>query len=146
MQLEYIKLDSHLNNHELHYASAEAAGVDLLACIPAALTLLAGETHLVPSGIAIVLPPSTMAMICPRSGLGHKHGIILGNSVGIVDADYRGQIFISLWNRSSTPYTIQPYDRVAQLIVVPIVRAQWVAVEQLPTTIRGDGGFGSTGS
>ena len=148
MQVEYILLDPRLGV-ELplpSYASDGSAGIDLIACTASSLTLEPDQTYLVPSGIAIALQPLQVAMLFPRSGLGHKHGIILGNTVGIIDADYRGQIFVSLWNRSTCAYTLQPGDRIAQLIIMPILKPTWKAVTSLSTTDRGTGGFGSSGT
>lgn len=148
MHIEYIALDPRLGVEfpSPCYATDGAAGIDLLACIDTALTIAPQETHLIPSGIAIGLNPQQVAMIFPRSGLGHKHGIILGNSTGIIDSDYRGQIFISLWNRSSLPYTIQPGDRVAQLVIMPVLKPSLTQVSILNSTERDTGGFGSTGT
>jgi len=149
MHVTYIVIDHRIGDifPAPCYATEGAAGTDLIACIDAPLTLEPGETHLIPSGIAIALPHTDMvAKIYPRSGLGHKHGIILGNSVGIIDADYRGQIFVSLRNQSEKSYTIMPGDRIAQLIIMPIYRPTWERVDSLPETIRGSSGFGSTGN
>jgi dUTP pyrophosphatase len=149
MHVTYIVIDHRIGNifPAPCYATEGAAGTDLIACIDAPLTLEAGETHLIPSGIAIALPQADMvAKIYPRSGLGHKHGIVLGNSVGIIDADYRGQIFVSLRNQSQKSYTITPGVRIAQLVIMPIYRPIWQHVDSLPDTTRGSGGFGSTGS
>ena len=128
------------------YATPGAAGLDLRACIAAPLQLHPGETQLIPAGIAIHLAdPSLAAMILPRSGLGHKHGIVLGNLVGLIDSDYQGQIFVSLWNRSQIPFTLMPLERMAQLVIVPIVQAKFTIVDEFPLSERGSGGFGSTG-
>ena len=128
------------------YATAGSAGIDLIACIDTPLILAPQETMLIPSGIAIALPHNDMvAKIYPRSGLGHKHGIVLGNSVGIIDADYRGQIFISLRNQSQQPYTLSPGDKIAQIVIMPIYRLPWMQSDALDPTDRGAGGFGSTG-
>lgn len=129
-----------------HYATAGAAGLDLRACLDAPLTIQPGQTHLIPTGIAIHLAdPGLAAMILPRSGLGHKNGIVLGNLVGLIDSDYQGQIFISTWNRGQEPYTIQPLDRLAQLVVVPVLQVNFNLVDDFSTSPRGEGGFGSTG-
>ena len=129
-----------------HYASVGAAGLDLRACIDAALTLGPGESELVSSGIAIhVGDPGHAAVILPRSGLGSKHGIVLGNLVGVIDSDYQGPVMISVWNRGAAPFAIQPLDRVAQLVVVPVVQVEFDVVEEFAASTRGAGGFGSTG-
>lgn len=148
MEIKYLKLDPRLGAEfpSPHYATSGSAGIDLIACIDAPLTLEPNHTHLIPSGIALALESSQAAMIFPRSGLGHKYGIILGNTVGIIDSDYRGQIFVSLWNRSENAYTVQSGDRIAQLVIMPIIKPTWVQVTELPPTERGEGGFGSTGS
>jgi len=129
-----------------HYATAGAAGLDLRACLEAALTLMPGDSQLVPSGISIHIgDPGFAALILPRSGLGAKHGIVLGNLVGLIDSDYQGQIFISVWNRGNAAFTIQPMDRIAQLVVVPVQQVEFNVVEEFGTSRRGAGGFGSTG-
>ena len=128
------------------YATPGAAGMDLRACIEAAIKLHPGETCLIPSGIAIHLAdPGLAAMILPRSGLGHKHGIVLGNLVGLIDSDYQGEIFVSTWNRGHETFTINPMDRLAQLIVVPVVQVVFNVVDDFTESKRGAGGFGSTG-
>jgi len=128
------------------YATPGAAGLDLRACIDDPLTIAPGATHLVPTGIAIHLAdPGLAAMILPRSGLGHKHGIVLGNLVGLIDSDYQGQLFVSVWNRGGDTFVIQPLDRIAQLVVVPVVRVDFRVVEAFDASDRGSGGFGSTG-
>jgi dUTP pyrophosphatase len=128
------------------YATAGAAGLDLRACIDAPLTLRAGDSQLVPSGIAIHLAdPGFAAVVLPRSGLGAKHGIVLGNLVGLIDSDYQGQILVSVWNRGNGTFTIQPLDRIAQLVVVPVVQVEFEVVEEFAASARGAGGFGSTG-
>lgn len=128
------------------YATAASAGLDLRAALDEALTLQPGATALVPSGLAIHLgDPGLCAVILPRSGLGHKHGIVLGNGTGLIDADYQGPLMISLWNRGQEPFTMQPGDRVAQLVVLPIVRTSLRVVEEFETSARGTGGFGHTG-
>jgi len=130
----------------LQYATPGAAGLDLRACIDAPLVIQPGETHLVPTGIAIHLAdPGLAAMILPRSGLGHKHGIVLGNLVGLIDSDYQGQVFVSTWNRGNTAFTLNPLDRLAQLVVVPVVQVAFNWVDEFPASERGAGGFGSTG-
>lgn len=116
------------------------------ACLDAPLEIAPGETHLIPSGIAIHLEdPGLAALVLPRSGLGHKHGIVLGNLVGLIDSDYQGQVFISCWNRGSTTFTIQPGERIAQLVVVPVVQVEFEVVEEFAASVRGAGGFGSSG-
>ena len=128
------------------YATVASAGLDLRAALDQPLTLAAGETALVPSGLAIHLgDPGLCAMVLPRSGLGHKHGIVLGNGTGLIDADYQGPLMISLWNRGREAFTMQPGDRVAQLVVMPIVRATLRVVEEFEASDRGAGGFGHTG-
>jgi dUTP pyrophosphatase len=130
-----------------HYASAGAAGLDLRACLENTLVLNPGESQLVSSGIAIhVGDPGYAAVILPRSGLGAKNGIVLGNLVGLIDSDYQGPVMISVWNRGKQPFTIQPLDRIAQLIVVPVVQVEFEVVEEFAASARGTGGFGSTGT
>jgi dUTP pyrophosphatase len=139
-------LDARLRDAPPQYASAGAAGLDLRACIEAPLELRPGRSALVPSGIAIHLAdPGLAALVLPRSGLGHKHGIVLGNLVGLIDSDYQGEIKVSLWNRSAEPYTLQPLERVAQLIVIPVLQVALNVVEAFAASERGAGGFGSTG-
>jgi len=129
-----------------HYATPGAAGLDLRACLDAPLALQPGDSQLVPSGIAIHLCDAGLAaMVLPRSGLGAKHGIVLGNLVGLIDSDYQGQIFVSVWNRGKAAFTIQPLERIAQLVVVPVVQVEFQVVEQFAASTRGAGGFGSTG-
>ena len=128
------------------YATAGSAGLDLRACLDAALTLAPGRAELIPTGLAIhVEDPGLAAVILPRSGLGHKHGIVLGNLVGLIDSDYQGQLMVSVWNRGSEPFTIQPGDRIAQLIVVPVVQVELQVVDDFATSARGAGGFGHSG-
>ena len=128
------------------YATHGSAGMDLYACLDEHLHVAPGETHLVPSGIAIHIGESGMAaVLLPRSGLGHKHGIVLGNLVGLIDSDYQGQIFISVWNRGQEPFTIEPGDRIAQMVFVPVVQAQFSVVEEFARSRRGEGGFGHSG-
>lgn len=139
-------LDSRLREAIPHYATAGAAGLDLRACIDRPLTLASGAAELVPSGIAIHLgDPGLAAVVLPRSGLGHKHGIVLGNLVGLIDSDYQGQVMVSVWNRSGLAFTINPMDRIAQLVVVPVVQVELNLVEEFTESRRGAGGFGSTG-
>lgn len=128
------------------YATSGSAGVDLRACIDAPLEMKPGDTQLIPSGIAIYLhDPAYAAIVLPRSGLGHKHGIVLGNLVGLIDSDYQGQIFVSCWNRGQSTFTIQPGERIAQLVVVPVVQVEFDVVNEFAATERGAGGFGSSG-
>jgi dUTP pyrophosphatase len=128
------------------YETADSAGLDLRACLDAALTLQPGATQLIPTGISIYIgDPRLAAVILPRSGLGHKNGIVLGNLVGLIDADYQGPLMISCWNRGTAAYTIEPGDRIAQLVFLPIARVQFDVVEEFGETSRGTGGFGSSG-
>jgi dUTP pyrophosphatase len=128
------------------YATAGSAGMDLRACLSAALVLEPGRAELIPTGLAIyVEDPALAAVILPRSGLGHKHGIVLGNLVGLIDSDYQGQLMVSVWNRGAQPFTIQPGERIAQLIVVPVVQVDLEVVEDFASTTRGAGGFGHSG-
>jgi dUTP pyrophosphatase len=128
------------------YATPGSAGLDLRACIAAPLTLAPGETVLVPTGLAIhVADPGYAAMILPRSGLGHKNGIVLGNLVGLIDSDYQGQLMVSTWNRGNQTFTLQPLDRLAQLVIVPVLQVGFKVVEEFASSERGAGGFGSTG-
>lgn len=139
-------LDERLRGQLPQYATPGSAGLDLRACIGAPLTLQPGQAELIPSGIALHLAdPGLAAVILPRSGLGHRHGIVLGNLVGLIDSDYQGQIFVSTWNRGSAPFTVNPMERLAQLVVVPVVRVGFNVVEEFDTSRRGAGGFGSTG-
>ena len=127
-------------------ATPGSAGLDLRACLDAPMVLEPGQTHLVPTGIAIYLDdPGLAAVLLPRSGLGHKHGIVLGNLVGLIDSDYQGQVMVSVWNRGSHPFTIEPGERIAQMIVVPVVQLELEVVAQFEESARGAGGFGSTG-
>src|SRR5580698_10454325 len=129
-----------------HYATAGAAGLDLRACISAPLTLNPGDVHLIPTGLAIHLEdPGLAAVILPRSGLGHKHGVVLGNLVGLIDSDYQGPLMVSCWNRSSSSYQIQPGERIAQLVVVPVVQVALDIVTDFDTSTRGEAGFGHSG-
>lgn len=128
------------------YATAGSAGVDMRACINAPITLAPGETHLIPTGIALhIKDPGFAAVLLPRSGLGHRHGIVLGNLVGLIDSDYQGQIFVSCWNRGKESFTIQPGERVAQMVFVPVVRAEFETVVSFQESDRGEGGFGHSG-
>ncbi|QLG87223.1 dUTP diphosphatase [Chitinibacter bivalviorum] len=139
-------LDQRLKDNLPAYATPGAAGLDLRACLDAPVELAPGATTLVPTGMAIHLEdPTLAAMILPRSGLGHKHGIVLGNLVGLIDSDYQGQLFVSVWNRGTTSFTIQPLERIAQLVIVPVVQVGFNIVEEFTESDRGEGGFGSTG-
>lgn len=139
-------LDARLRDQLPAYATSGSAGLDLRACIDAPVELKPGQTELIPSGIAIHLAePGLAAMVLPRSGLGHKHGIVLGNLVGLIDSDYQGQIFVSVWNRGSAAFTLNPMERIAQLIVVPVVQVGFNVVDAFEESARGAGGFGSTG-
>lgn len=145
-QLDVKILDPRLKENLPHYATPGSAGLDLRACIEASIDLAPGETILIPTGIAIHLDnPQLAAMILPRSGLGHKHGIVLGNLVGLIDSDYQGQIFVSTWNRGQTTFRIEPLERIAQLVIVPVVQVAFNVVEEFKESERGTGGFGSTG-
>ncbi|HAS85228.1 MAG: dUTP diphosphatase [Candidatus Competibacter denitrificans] len=128
------------------YATAGSAGLDLRACLPQALTIQAGDTHLIPTGMAIhIRDPGLAAVVLPRSGLGHKHGIVLGNLVGLIDSDYQGELLVSCWNRGQAPFTIAIGERIAQLVIVPIVRARFTLVPEFTPSERGAGGFGHSG-
>ena len=139
-------LDERMRGQLPRYATSGSAAFDLRACIDTPLTLSPGQTELVPSGIAIHLAdPGLAAVVLPRSGLGHRHGIVLGNLVGLIDSDYQGQIFVSTWNRGNAPFTINPMERLAQLVVVPVVQVGFNVVAEFGASHRGAGGFGSTG-
>ncbi len=139
-------IDERLRGSLPQYATAGAAGLDLRACLGEALTLQPGDSQLVPSGIAIhIEDPGYAAIVLPRSGLGGKHGIVLGNLVGLIDSDYQGPILVSVWNRGKTAFTIQPMDRIAQLVVIPVAQVEWNVVDEFAVSERGAGGFGSTG-
>jgi len=139
-------LDPRLDDALPAYATPGSAGLDLKAAIEAPLILAPGETTLIPTGLSIfIADPGYAGMILPRSGLGHKHGIVLGNLVGLIDSDYQGPLMVSAWNRSQTPFTIEPLERLAQLVIVPVARAAFEKVERFEATARGAGGFGSTG-
>jgi dUTP pyrophosphatase len=139
-------LDPRMREQLPAYATPGSAGLDLRACIDAPLTITAGATVLVPTGLAIhIADPGYAAMILPRSGLGHKHGIVLGNLVGLIDADYQGQLMISTWNRSQADFVLQPMERLAQLVIVPVLQVAFEVVEEFNDSERGAGGFGSTG-
>ncbi|MEY5098656.1 MAG: Deoxyuridine 5-triphosphate nucleotidohydrolase [Pseudomonadota bacterium] len=147
MQIDVRILDQRLAEQPPSYATAGSAGLDLRACLDAPLTLQPNAWELVPTGMAIHLAdPGYAALILPRSGLGHKHGIVLGNLVGLIDSDYQGQLMVSAWNRSAVPFTIQPMERIAQLVIVPVVQARFKLVDDFAAaTERGHGGYGSTG-
>lgn len=129
-----------------HYATDGAAGMDMRACVEEALEIAPGDTHLIPTGIAMHIEESGLAaMLLPRSGLGHKHGIVLGNLVGLIDSDYQGQVYVSAWNRGKASFTVQPGERIAQMVIVPVVHAEFEVVEEFTASERGEGGFGHTG-
>ena len=139
-------LDPRIRNMMPSYATKGSAGLDLRACIEHTQTIKAGETVMIPTGIAIHIDNAYhAALILPRSGLGHKHGIVLGNLIGLIDSDYQGELMISCWNRSDTAFEIQPLDRIAQLVIVPVLQADFVWVDEFTASDRGDKGFGSTG-
>ena len=141
-------LDPRIREYGLpHYATEGSAGLDLRACIDGKLTLEPGQTELLATGIAIhVADPGLAAVILPRSGLGHKHGIVLGNLTGLIDSDYQGQLYVSCWNRGGKAFAIEPGDRIAQLVIVPVVQADFNVVSEFDQSDRGEGGFGSTGA
>jgi dUTP pyrophosphatase len=146
MKLDLKILNPRMREHLPHYATTGSAGLDLRACLDAPITLEPGQTALVPTGLAIhVGDPGYAALILPRSGLGHKHGIVLGNLVGLIDSDYQGELMISTWNRGTTTFVLNPMERLAQLVIVPVVQAQFNIVDDFVASERGEGGFGSTG-
>jgi dUTP pyrophosphatase len=146
MKIDVKIIDARMTEQLPSYATPGSAGLDLRACLQEPLTLSPNAWQLVPTGIAIYLKdPNFAAIILPRSGLGHKHGIVLGNLVGLIDSDYQGQLMVSAWNRSDKSFTIEPMERIAQLVVVPVVQAQFNVVTEFPTSQRGEGGYGSTG-
>lgn len=146
MKIDVKILDARLRNQLPQYATRGAAGLDLRACIDAPLTLEPGQCELIPAGMAIHIgDPGYAAVILPRSGLGHKHGIVLGNLVGLIDSDYQGQLFVSTWNRGHAPFAINPLERLAQLVVIPVVQVAFNVVDEFGASERGAGGFGSTG-
>jgi len=145
-KLDIKILDERLRTQLPAYATAGSAGLDLRACVPEPLKLEPGQTALIPSGLAIHLDdPGLAAIVIPRSGLGHKHGIVLGNLVGLIDSDYQGQVFVSCWNRGREAFVVNPLERIAQLVVVPVVQVEPNVVESFEESARGAGGFGSTG-
>jgi len=147
MHIDVKVLDPRLADQLPAYATPGSAGLDLRACLDAPLTLEPNAWKLVPTGFAIHLAdPGYAELILPRSGLGHKHGIVLGNLVGLIDSDYQGQLMVSAWNRSPTAYTIEPMERIAQLVVVPVLQATFNLVSEFAASVRGEGGYGSTGS
>ena len=146
MKIDVKIIDSRMADQLPAYATPGSAGLDLRACLVEPLTLQPNAWHLVPTGIAIYLQdPNFAALILPRSGLGHKHGIVLGNLVGLIDSDYQGQLMVSAWNRSDVAFTIEPMERIAQLVIVPVVQAQFHVVSEFPASERGESGYGSTG-
>ncbi|MBB5391789.1 MULTISPECIES: dUTP diphosphatase [unclassified Herbaspirillum] len=139
-------LDPRMQDQLPAYATPGSAGLDLRACIDAPLTIAPGSTHLIPTGLAIHLAdPNYAAVILPRSGMGHKHGIVLGNLVGLIDSDYQGQLMVSTWNRGATEFVLNPMERLAQLVIVPVLQVGFNVVEEFDSSARGAGGFGSTG-
>lgn len=145
-QIDVKILDNRLREAPPHYATPGSAGLDLRACIEVPLHVEPGQTTLVPTGMAIHLAdPGLAAMILPRSGLGHKHGIVLGNLVGLIDSDYQGELMVSVWNRGHAAFTLNPLDRIAQLIIVPVLQVGFNIVDDFDASHRGEGGFGSTG-
>ena len=139
-------LDPRMRDQLPAYATAGAAGLDLRACIEQTIEIAPGTTHLIPTGLAIHIgDPGYAAIALPRSGLGHKHGIVLGNLVGLIDSDYQGQVFVSLWNRGQTNFALNPMERIAQLVIVPVLQVKLNIVEEFTASHRGAGGFGSTG-
>jgi dUTP pyrophosphatase len=139
-------LDARMAEHLPAYATPGSAGLDLRACLDAPLVLEPGQTQLIATGLAIHIgDPGLAAMILPRSGLGHKHGIVLGNLVGLIDSDYQGPLMVSCWNRGASAFTVQPLERIAQLVIVPVVQASFRRVDEFGASERGEGGFGSTG-
>jgi dUTP pyrophosphatase len=145
--IELKILDDRVRQHLPTYATSGSAGMDLRACIGEPLTIAPGDTALIPTGVAIhIADPDLAAVILPRSGLGHKHGIVLGNLVGLIDSDYQGPLMVSCWNRGRDPYALNPLDRLAQLVIVPVVQAKFEVVDDFEKSERGHGGFGSSGA
>jgi len=146
MHVDLKILDERVRDQLPSYATPGSAGLDLRACLDAAIVLNPGETQLIPTGLAMYLAdPGYAALILPRSGLGHKHGVVLGNLVGLIDSDYQGQLMVSVWDRGRDAFTIQPFERIAQMVIVPVVQAQFNVVSEFSDSQRGAGGFGSTG-
>lgn len=146
MKIDVKILDARMRDQLPQYATPGAAGLDLRACIDAAIVLNPGETQLIPTGLSIhIANPGYAAMILPRSGLGHKHGIVLGNLVGLIDSDYQGPLMVSCWNRGQTAFTLAPMERLAQLVIVPVMQAEFRVIDDFAASARGEGGFGSTG-
>ena len=146
MKIDVKILDPRMRDQLPNYATSGSAGLDLRACIDTPLLISPGETHLIPTGLSLYIAnPGFAGMILPRSGLGHKNGIVLGNLVGLIDADYQGPLMVSTWNRGQQLFTINPLDRLAQLVIVPIQQVEFNVVDEFPSTDRGAGGFGSTG-
>lgn len=146
MRIDVKILDPRMKDQLPHYATAASAGLDLRACIDSPIVMQPGDAEMIPTGLAIYIAnPGYAGMILPRSGLGHKHGIVLGNLVGLIDADYQGPLMISAWNRGRQPFTLNPMERLAQLVIVPVQQVQFNVVEEFQATVRGSGGFGSTG-
>ncbi len=146
MKMDVKILDARLRHQLPHYATSGSAGLDLRACMDGPIVLAPGETQLIPTGLAVHLAdPGYAALILPRSGLGHKHGIVLGNLVGLIDSDYQGQLMVSAWNRGQQPFELVPMERLAQLVIVPVVQAEFNVVDEFSSSQRGEGGFGSTG-
>lgn len=147
MKLEVRIVDARMRDKLPAYATPGSAGLDLRACLDTPLRLAPGDTELIPTGIAVhIADPGFAALILPRSGLGHKHGIVLGNLVGLIDSDYQGQLMVSCWNRGRDAFAIEPMERIAQLVIVPVVQARFEVVEEFGASERGAGGFGSTGT
>ncbi|MGB7300193.1 MAG: dUTP diphosphatase [Burkholderiaceae bacterium] len=147
MQIELKILDERMRDQLPAYATPGSAGLDLRACIDTSLQLAPGQTELIPTGLAIhVADPGYAAVILPRSGLGHKHGVVLGNLVGLIDSDYQGQLMVSCWNRGDKTFEMTPFERIAQLVIVPVMQAQFTLVDEFELSERGAGGFGSTGA
>jgi dUTP pyrophosphatase len=146
MDVDLKILNPRVSGQLPHYATPGSAGLDLRACLDAPLTLNPGETRLIPTGLAMHLAdPGYAALILPRSGLGHKHGVVLGNLVGLIDSDYQGELMVSVWNRGQEAFTIEPFERIAQMVIVPVVQAKFRLVQEFEQSQRGSGGFGSTG-
>jgi dUTP pyrophosphatase len=146
MNVQLKIINEAMRAHVPAYATPGSAGLDLRACVSEAQVLAPGQTTLIPTGLAIYIGDAGYAaMILPRSGLGHKHGVVLGNLVGLIDSDYQGELMVSMWNRGAAPFTIEPMERIAQMVIVPVMQAQFSVVQSFEATARGAGGFGSTG-